>query len=341
MKKETKSTLNILKENKLYIFFILTIISIIFLLFLLKIISKEQITFFNIITIFGTLIGIWLFYIRNKHIETQLEQTNEQLKITSKQIKIQDNTRKDQKFLDAIKLITESKENIDSKLGGLHILENLAKTSPEYRQRILDYLGTHTEKLKNFTFSFKDENYLVYHLLERRNNSEKIKYEYHKEVEHYSPNENYYHEIIVQCCYKEFKIKLIPGTPHDFPFLLINNEKISSSFLNKYFEENVVSEIFKTDIFKNFTFEIDFIPSTLSFRILPKNIDNKNIVKYFENELIFKFPFEFFSLELVKKILKFKNNLNINALFFPNINYIIDTSDLNQKIKSKKLILMN
>lgn len=102
----------------------------------------------GIITLFGGVITVILLFLRDKHTRTQIEHTQEQ-------INIQDKSRKDQQFLDAIKLIEEDSEN--PKLGGLNILENLAKTDENYRQRILEYLSTHTIKLKPIVEGLKLE----------------------------------------------------------------------------------------------------------------------------------------------------------------------------------------
>jgi hypothetical protein len=149
--------------NNLIIILLITLI--ILFLFLIWIFNYQEISIIQLLTGVAGIITLLLLsygsYLRYQNDKKQDTQIN----LTQNQIKIQDNTRKDQQFLDAIKLIEENPK--EPKLGGLNILENLAKTSPEYRKRILEYLGIHTIKLKEknninlFNFIGNKENIFI------------------------------------------------------------------------------------------------------------------------------------------------------------------------------------
>ncbi len=104
----------------------------------------------QLFTAIGGIATIWLLFKRDKKSQKQVEHTRIQ-------IGIQEKTRKDQQFLDSIKLIEENNNNLGGKLGGLTILENLARENPKYRQRILVYLGIYTEKLRKITDNLRFE----------------------------------------------------------------------------------------------------------------------------------------------------------------------------------------
>lgn len=127
--------------------------AIFYILFKLGSITNFEITLIQFLAGVGTTLTIILLFKRDKKSEKQLQHTREQ-------IDIQDSSRKDQQFLDAIKLIEENKYdkshylgetyNLRKELSGLKILEILAENHIEYRQRVLDYIGIQTERLRQY-----------------------------------------------------------------------------------------------------------------------------------------------------------------------------------------------
>lgn len=130
--------------NKWKIYFLIGILIVILFLFvsyLLDLISSFTYTFVQFITgIAGGITICLLFY--------RAIQNDEQLNKIEKQISIQEINRRNQQYIDAVKLIEEN-NNYGSKIAGLSILKSLSIEDEKNRQRVLDYLGTHTEELKS------------------------------------------------------------------------------------------------------------------------------------------------------------------------------------------------
>lgn len=218
------------------------------------------------LTIIVATITIIIFYIRNLQTQQQIEQTQTQ-------IGLQDLTRKDQQFLDAIKLI-EEKPN-EPKLGGLNILENLAKTDENYRQRILEYLGTHTINLKPTVENLKLEfEGILYYpdLVGEEMRIDKEEKECHMFYPYQEVNYSAYsNDFSLFLGFKELKIKFkiqnirkFDEKNSKFDYLIINDKEFN-------FEDNVdfdymklrinlinnIEEDFEENLFQKIKFKIE------------------------------------------------------------------------------------
>jgi hypothetical protein len=253
------------------------------------------------------------------------------------QITIQDHTRKDQQFLDTIKLISEDKNNT-SKMGGLSILENLARSDENYRQRILNYLKLFTNKIKNensliipkkFT---SEEDFIGIENIDLKNNII-------KNSTKYSRNQNFIFknsfEFGSKLNYNEsICIELSLTQNNDFK-LKFNNEIIilDKKKLIKLDEDKIYYE------FKYNYSKIQFYPNITTFGYqfrVEFNNTNENIKKYFYDELLLETDmFSIENLNLMEKILNFEIvedhlNLDISNIYTPFFNI-----SKNKKLKLK------
>ncbi|MCH8520033.1 MAG: hypothetical protein LAT82_04740 [Nanoarchaeota archaeon] len=276
---------------------------------------------FGILSFIVAIITIIILFKRNL-------QTEEQIKQTQKQINLQDLTRKDQQFLDAIKLIEDNPN--EPKFGGLNILENLERTDENYKQRILEYLGTYTIKLKsiveNLKLEFEEE--LIYP--DRTYEDSRIEKE--KELEYLYPYEfkvdysAYTKEINLFTAFKQINIKFKINNIQKFNVnssldkILINNKEFE--FKNTLDFENLkISIIFDNSIEQDF--EGNFYQK-IKFRL---SIDNYQLRLNFHEYIQKEFKFEYECLKLAEKIINTKNKksrnflqINLSNLFLPFLN---------------------
>lgn len=268
------------------------------------------------LTIIVATITIIIFYIRNLQTQQQIEQTQTQ-------IGLQDLTRKDQQFLDAIKLI-EEKPN-EPKLGGLNILENLAKTDENYRQRILEYLGTHTINLKPTVENLKLEfEGILYYpdLVGEEMRIDKEEKECHMFYPYQEVNYSAYsNDFSLFLGFKELKIKFkiqnirkFDEKNSKFDYLIINDKEFN-------FEDNVDFDYMKLRINLINNIEEDFeenLFQKIKFKI---EIDNYQLRLNFYEYIKEFYNFEYECLKLAQKILNFNSKnrilLDISDIYLP------------------------
>ncbi len=284
-----------MKHRDIVIFFLIFIIMF-SIFYFQNWLSFSKISIASFLAGFGGIGTLYLFYLRDKHMQKQIDQTNIQ-------ISNQELTRKDQQFLEAIKLIEEKKDS--PRLGGLHILENLAKTDRNYRQRILEYLGTHTIKLKKIV--------------------ESVEFIHTSEFPASTFNfELGFEKISINIVEKDGKNYLVKGNNEDFIEIVENKLifgkyldyelTINDEFLN-YHEGNIGTEE-EPDI-EQFPY--------YEFNITVKSIkkENHQLKLNFFNKIKKENFFEYECFKLAEKIINYKEeyylNLDLSDLYFPFI----------------------
>jgi len=106
--------------------------------------EKDKLIHIDILYFFagyGAFFTAILFYHRNSIHLKEISNQTESIQVQTRQQQREDETQKNQQFLDAIKLFGEN-TNLEAKKGALFHLENLALSSPAHRQRVLDFINS-------------------------------------------------------------------------------------------------------------------------------------------------------------------------------------------------------